>query len=127
MKKTLIISVIALSCVLTKFYATPAHQAETWFEVVKTKVPVNPFCLSIVKGDIETVRKLIDLGEDVNENSNGMTPAMYAAKYNRVAILELLVKNGADVKRKSAKGMRAMDYAKKSNAKDTISYLKNLS
>lgn len=73
------------------------------------------------------VNKLIQLGADVNEASNGMTPAMYAAKYNRVDILELLVKNGAKLKKRSENGLNAMDYAKRSNAKDALMYLKKIS
>lgn len=73
---------------------------------------VNSFCVSIAKGDIETVQKLISLGEDVNQKSNGMTPVMYAAKYNRTEILKLLIARGADLKTKSDKKMTAADYAK---------------
>lgn len=83
--------------------------------------------MSIVKGDLETVKKLIDLGADVNASSNGMTPVMYAAKYNRVEILDLLIKEGAELKTRSEKGLNAMDYAKRSKANDVLAYLKNLS
>ena len=90
-----------------------------------SKISVSPFCLAIVKGDLETVKKLIELGADVNEKSKGMTPAMYAAKYNKTAILQLLVKHGAEIKKKSEKGLTAMDYAKQSNATDALAYLKS--
>ncbi|MEL4307859.1 ankyrin repeat domain-containing protein [Joostella sp. CR20] len=92
--------------------------------VLKKSPKVSPFCMSIVKGDFDTVKKLIDLGADVNEKSNGLTPAMYAAKFNRVDILELLINNEANVKAKcSEKGFTAMDYAKLSNAHDAIGVL----
>lgn len=81
--------------------------------------------MSIVKGDLETVRKLIQFGADVNSTSNDMTPAMYAAKYNRVEILELLVKHGAHLATKTTKGLTAMDYANRSQAHDAVAYLKN--
>lgn len=83
--------------------------------------------MAIVKGDLETVKKLIELGADVNEKSNGMTPAMFAARYNKTSILQLLVKHGAELKGKSIKGLTAMDYAKQSNANDVLAYLERIS
>lgn len=127
MKKTIIISAIALGFAFNVSNANTIFKTAPSVTLVKPKISVSPFCLSIVKGDLETVKKLISLGADVNDKSDGMTPAMYAAKYNRIDILELLVKNGAELKRKSEKGWTAMDYAKHSNAKDTLAYLKNLS
>ena len=74
--------------------------------------------MSIAKGDTEIVKKLIANGEDVNRKSNGLTPVMYAAKYNRTEILLLLIANGANVKTKCNKGYTALAYAKATNAKD---------
>lgn len=127
MKKTIIISAIALGFAFNTSNATTIIEVAPFATTLKTKISVSPFCLSIVKGDIETVKKLIEFGADVNAKSNGMTPAMYAAKYNRADILELLVKHGAELKKKSEKGLTALDYAKQSNAKDTLAYLKDLS
>ncbi|MGV8813453.1 MAG: ankyrin repeat domain-containing protein [Gelidibacter sp.] len=127
MKKTIIISALALGFAFNTSHATSSIQTVPSNTMIKTKISVSPFCLSIVKGDLDTVKKLIELGADVNEKSNGMTPAMYAAKYNRTDILEFLVKNGAELKKKSDNGWTAMDYAKRSNAKDALAYLKNLS
>ena len=127
MKKTIIIFVIALGFAFNTSNANSNSQTFATATIFKTKASVSPFCLSIVKGDLDTVKKLIDLTADVNEKSNGMTPAMYAAKYNRVDILKLLVKHGAELKRKSEKGWTAMDYAKQSNATDVLVYLKNIS
>ena len=78
---------------------------------------VSPFCMAIVKGDFETVKKLIDMGADVNAKSNGLTPLMYAAKYNRVEILNLLIEKGVNLKAKdSKKGFTALKFAELSNA-----------
>ncbi len=126
MKKTIIISAIALGFALNTSNATIAMESFPTSTLIKTKVSVSPFCLAIAKGDLETVRKLIEFGEDVNAKSNGMTPAMYAAKYNRADILGLLIKHGAELKKKSDKGLTAMDYAKQSNAKDALAYLNEL-
>ena len=127
MKKTIIISAIALGFAFHISNAAPTTETSQLTSVVKTKISVSPFCMSIVKGDPETVKKLIDLGADVNASSNGMTPVMYAAKYNRVEILDLLIKEGAELKTRSEKGLNAMDYAKRSKANDVLAYLKNLS
>ena len=81
--------------------------------------------MSIAKGDFETVVKLINLGTDVNQKSNGMTPAMYAAKFNRCEILKLLINNGAQLKVKSDKGMTAKKYAELSNAKEAKAIIEN--
>lgn len=127
MKKTIIISAIALGFTFYTSNATTRIETSPSITLVKTKISVSPFCMSIVKGDLETVKKLIEFGADVNSTSNGMTPAMFAARYNRVDILELLVKHGAVLKTRSTKGLTAMDYAKLSHAEDAIAYLENLS
>lgn len=125
MKKSAVIIAIALGFTFTTLHAKNSIVTPTSYETV-TKRLVDPFCLSIVKGDFETVKRLIDLGQDVNKRSNGLTPAMYAAKYNRLDILKLLVENGAKLNVKSEKGMTAAKYAQLSNATDTLEYIKSL-
>ncbi|MFG6686355.1 ankyrin repeat domain-containing protein [Mariniflexile sp. HNIBRBA6329] len=122
MKKTIIFSAIALCFSLGTVNAKSSnfnvenHNVETVFKV-------NSFCVSIAKGDIETVKKLLSLGEDVNQKSNGMTPVMYAAKYNRTEILQLLIEKGADLKAKSDKKKTAADYAKLHGATDAYAII----
>ncbi|MEW4924325.1 ankyrin repeat domain-containing protein [Algibacter sp. 2305UL17-15] len=123
MKKTIIISAIALC------FSVLSVNAKTSFESyhttqVQAVTNVNPFCVSIAKGDIETVKKLIELGTDVNQKSNGLTPLMYAAKFNRTKILKLLIAKGAKLKVKSEKGMTALKYAKLHKAKAAEAILK---
>ncbi|MEM5564071.1 ankyrin repeat domain-containing protein [Psychroserpens sp. AS72] len=125
MKKSAVIIAIALGFSFTTLHATNDIVTTSTYETV-TKRAVDPFCISIVKGDLETVTKLIELGQDVNKKSNGLTPAMYAAKYNRLDILKLLVEKGAKLDVKSAKGMTAQKYAEASNAKDALAYIKGL-
>jgi len=126
MKKTAVIIALALGFSLSSVNATNDITTTDTFEVVESNFKVDPFCASIAKGDIETVKKLIDLGTDVNKKSNGMTPLQYAAKFNRVKIIKLLVKHGAKISTKSDKGMTAIKYAKLSNAKEAVSLLKKL-
>ncbi len=92
-----------------------------------TAYKTSPFCMAIVKGDLETVKKLIELGSDVNEKSDGMTPLMYAARYNRTDIIKMLVEKGAKIKTKNSKGYTAMKFAKQSNAKEAVALLEELS
>ncbi|MCF8715838.1 ankyrin repeat domain-containing protein [Joostella atrarenae] len=127
MKKLVFVATLFLVVGVTFAHTSKNEKAlETTHQVslIKTTPKVSPFCMSIVKGDFETVKKLIDLGADVNSKSNGLTPAMYAAKFNRVDILELLISNEANLKTKcSGKGFTAMDYAELSNAKDAKAVL----
>ncbi|MCB0446950.1 MAG: ankyrin repeat domain-containing protein, partial [Gelidibacter sp.] len=87
MKKTIIITAIALGFSVTTLTAKTSISESNVLEFVNTKPSISPLCKSIVKGDIETVKKLIELGVNINEKSNGMTPAMYAARFNKVKIL----------------------------------------
>lgn len=122
MKKTIIISALALCF---SFVALPAKASNMYQNNYQStfKVKVSPFCVSIVKGDFETVKKLVEFGANVNQKSEGMTPAMYAAKYNRIDILELLIANGADLKVKSDKGLTALKYAELHKAEDAKALL----
>lgn len=85
-----------------------------------SKVNLSSFCKAVMQGDIETVKRLIDLGEDVNQKSLGMTPAMFAARYNKVAVLEILINSGADLKMQSSQGHTAKRYAELSNAVEAL-------
>ncbi|MCX2680402.1 ankyrin repeat domain-containing protein [Galbibacter sp. EGI 63066] len=127
MKKLAFLTALLLTVGVTFANTSKNEKAlETSSNVSTFTVPANisPFCMSIVKGDLETVKKLIELGADVNEKSNGLTPAMYAAKFNRVDILKLLIDKGADLKAKSTKqGFTAVKYAELSNATDAKAIL----
>ncbi|WP_308990586.1 ankyrin repeat domain-containing protein [Mariniflexile litorale] len=122
MKKTIIFSAIALCFSLGSVYAKTTN-LNVENQNVATVFKVNSFCVSIVKGDLETVKKLLSLGEDVNQKSNGMTPVMYAAKYNRTEILKLLIDKGANLKAKSDKNKTAADYAKLHGATDAYAII----
>lgn len=101
----------------------PQHQT-TIPQAVLVKAPLSPFCKAIVQGDAQTVQKLIDLGADVNEKSLGLTPAIFAARYNKAEILQMLISNGADLSIKGDKqGFTARKYAELSNAKEALAVL----
>jgi len=124
MKKTIIISAMALCFSAVTVNAKSLVKSSKTYDIeTVTNVKVSPFCVSIAKGDFETVKKLIDLGADIDQKSEGMTPVMYAAKYNRTDILNLLISKGADLKQKSNKGMTALKYAELHKAHDAKAIL----
>ena len=81
---------------------------------------INSFCKAIIQGDVELVRKMIALGEDVNQKSLGKTPAHYAARYNKPEILELLIQNGANLKKRCDQGYSVKKYAELAKAKEAL-------
>ncbi len=94
-------------------------------EVIRTSniinaFEINSFCKAIVKGDYDLVKKMIALGEDVNQKSLGKTPAHYAARYNKPEILELLIANGANLKKRCDQGYTVKKYAEISEAKEAL-------
>ena len=130
MKKTILMIALIVGASFTTANATERNieSAKTSNKVTVTKiVKVNPFCVAISKGDFETVKKMIQFGEIVNKTSNGKTPLMYAARYNRVKIINLLLENGAEVDIKDKGGRTAVDYAKISKALKAKKILENAS
>lgn len=111
------------------FGVTQAEANNHAFKVTKELnvapiLKLNSFCNAIVKGDLTTVQKMISLGEDVNQKSLGMAPVHFAARYNKAEILEVLIANGADLKRRCDKGFSVMKHAQLSGAQDAIAVLK---
>ncbi|PKA99298.1 ankyrin repeat protein [Flavobacteriaceae bacterium MAR_2009_75] len=124
MKKTIIY--VAVACLLSSssLMANELNVNSETFKVTHLKtLDVSSFCKAIMQGDLETVKKLIDLGEDVNQKSLGMTPAIFAARYNKAEILQLLIDNGADLRIRSDKGFTVKKYAELSNAVDALQVL----
>lgn len=83
----------------------------------------DPFCKAIMQGDIETVKRMIDLGVEINKKSLGKTPAMYAARFNKPKILELLIRSGATLSIKSEEGFTAEKYAQLSHANEALTVI----
>lgn len=122
MRKTILTTVMAFSLCVTALWAKSSVTIDSVHEaVLMVKADdINSFCKAIIQGDIETVKRLIELGEDVNKKSLGKTPAIFAARYNKTEILKLLIANGADLKIKCDKGYNAKKHAELSNAKEAL-------
>ena len=126
MRKTILAVAAALLFAATGVYAesnSENHLATTNTTVVTAKL--NSFCKAIMQGDYDTVKRMIELGEDVNQKSLGMSPAIFAARYNKAEILELLIENGADITVKCDKGFTAKRHAELSNAVDALAVIEN--
>ena len=122
MRKTILTAAALCLLAVSGIYAvynSTVHETVPELSITAT-YDVNPFCKAIMAGDLDTVKKLIELGADVNEKSVGMTPAMFAARYNKPEILQVLIEDGADLKAKSDKGYTAKKYAEMSNASDAL-------
>lgn len=96
---------------------------QTTSKRILKKVDVSSFCKAIMEGDFNTVKRMIELGENVNQKSLGMTPAIFAARYNKAEILKLLIDNGANLKIKSDQGYTVKKYAELSNAHDALTVI----
>ncbi|SDE05083.1 Ankyrin repeat-containing protein [Pricia antarctica] len=125
MRKTILTVAAAFMVAVTGLSAKEISAATDGPAITKNikEVNISSFCKAIVKGDYNTVKSLVDLGEDVNQKSLGMTPAMFAARYNKVEILELLIESGADLQIKSDNGFSVKKYAELSNAVDALAVL----
>ncbi|MCW5517617.1 ankyrin repeat domain-containing protein [Muriicola sp. Z0-33] len=126
MRKTILTVAVALMLAVSGVYAgsnSDSDLAITSSTIANAKL--NSFCKAIMQGDIDTVKRMIELGEDVNEKSLGMSPAIFAARYNKAEILELLIENGADITVECDKGFTAKKHAELSNAVDALAVIEN--
>ena len=77
------------------------------------------------KGDIDTLKRLIDEGADVNQtNKAGKTALMMAAFNGRLGAVKFLLEKDADVSLKDEDGYTALLYAKKRGKTATVNLLK---
>ncbi|TLP80973.1 ankyrin repeat domain-containing protein [Maribacter sp. ACAM166] len=124
MKKSISILFFMGVCAITGVYAnTTVTTIASDFVVLQTNDQISALCKAAMKGDVDQVRSLVAIGEELNEKSLGLTPAMYAARYNRAEVLKVLLLNGANLNIKSEKGYTAKEYATMSNAKDVLAVI----
>lgn len=123
MKKAIIYLGLALLA-FTNITVASEGTSVSKFGLVKEYRNSTPLGTAIIKGDTETVKKFVEYGADVNEKSNGMTPLMLAARYNRVDIIKFLLSKGANLKTTNEKGLTALKYAQISNAPEAEAVIK---
>ena len=83
---------------------------------------------AVENGDQEMVERLIKGDVNINEQYQGWTPLMKAAEDNKVGVVELLLKNRADIDMKKNKGRTALSFAvapsmKRPTASDALQVL----
>ncbi|WP_299441703.1 ankyrin repeat domain-containing protein [uncultured Aquimarina sp.] len=126
MKKTIMTALMILIITSVSFASEQPNTSDSEnYELTTSKV--DPFFMAIIKGDFDTVAKMIEEGSNVNLRSEGKTPLMYAARYNRVDIIRLLIGKGASLQAKDDTGKTAMKFAELANAKEAMALLKELS
>lgn len=124
MKKSIVYLGVALVAFANVSFAAGFHSfTGTTSELISNPM-VSPLSIAILKGDMASVQKFIEYGADVNEVSNGMTPLMVAARYNKTEIIKFLLSKGADREKENDKGFTALKYAQLSKANDAIELLK---
>ena len=121
MKKTILTMVSVGILAVSGAYANTNLKGDI-DNIVLTRVNdnISSLCKAAMQGDVEKVRSLIATGESVNEKSLGMTPAMYAARYNKPEVLKVLILNQANLNIKSDQGYTVKDYAEMSKAKEVL-------
>lgn len=122
MKKTAVVLALALGLSIVNVNAS--NDLSTSKEVTVKIIEISPLCKAVATGDMDTVKKLINNGVDVNAKSNGMLPIHYAAKYNRVDMIKTLITAGSEIHTTCDKGYTALNHAEKTNAKDAALFLK---
>jgi hypothetical protein len=125
MKKTIIYLGITLMAFSSLSFASNTNSIGNQKTLNFFIVSPTPLIVAISKGEIETVKQFIESGTKVNKKLNGLTPLMYAARYNKVEIIKYLLQKGADRDIKDSQGFTALNYAELSNAYDAIAVLKS--
>ncbi|MGQ7944108.1 ankyrin repeat domain-containing protein [Flavobacterium sp. WC2509] len=125
MKKSIIYLGVALITATGVVSASNLNSFSNTSYEVKSHENVSPLSIAIYKGDLNIVKKFVEYGADVNEQSNGLSPLMVAARYNKVEIIKYLLSKGAKLDVKDEYGFTALKYAELSKANDAIQLLKS--
>lgn len=121
MKKVILSIVLCIATLSTVSANTPLTN-----NTVEVNYPdLTTFFKLIKEGNYSAVEAMIKNGEDVNKKSKGLTPLMYAARYNKADIVKLLIDNGAKLKAKSERGFTALKWAQLAKADKSIAVIKN--
>ena len=124
MKKSVIFLALALGLSIPNLNASNENLTSSFSVITLQTVEVSPLSKAVAMGDLDEVNRLIKAGADVNAKSNGMMPIHYAAKYNRVEFIKVLITAGSKIHEQSDQGYTAMRLAEKSKATDAAQFLK---
>ncbi|WP_299337304.1 ankyrin repeat domain-containing protein [uncultured Psychroserpens sp.] len=124
MKKSAVILALALGFSICNLNATTETLHSNTDEVTVYVNEVSPLCKAVATGNLAEVKRLIKTGVDINKKSNGMLPIHYAAKFNRVDIIKVLITAGSEIHTVCDKGLTALRHAEKSNANEAALFLK---
>ncbi|WP_179336879.1 ankyrin repeat domain-containing protein [Winogradskyella ludwigii] len=124
MKKSTVVLALALSFSICNLNATNSISTLKINETLQQTIEITPLCKAVATGNTEEVKRLINNGANVNAKSNGMLPIHYAAKYNRVELIKVLITAGSAIHDSCDKGYTALRLAEKANAVDAASFLK---
>ncbi|MUU77941.1 ankyrin repeat domain-containing protein [Winogradskyella endarachnes] len=124
MKKSVVVLALALGFSISNLNASNVVVSSEINDVIVQPVEVSPLCRAVATGNTEEVKRLINNGADVNAKSNGMMPIHYAAKYNRVELIKVLITAGSEIHKSCDKGYTALRHAEKANADDAALFLK---
>ena len=124
MKKSVVVLALALGFSISNLNATNhISSSEINHFSVQTN-EVSPLCKAVATGNLDEVKRLINNGVDVNAKSNGMMPIHYAAKYNRVDMIKVLITAGSKIHDPCDLGYTALRHAEKTNADDAALFLR---
>ena len=124
MKKTSLIVALAIGLSIPNVNASNEIMPSNTFEVSNKVVKISPLCKAVATGDIELVKTYIRQGVDINKKSNGMLPIHYAAKYNRVELIKVLITAGSEIHTPCDLGYTALMHAEKTKATEAAQFLK---
>lgn len=124
MKKSTVILALALGFSISNLNATNHILTSEVNDVIVQSVEVSPLCKAVATGNTAEVKRLLNNGVDVNAKSNGMMPIHYAAKYNRVELIKVLITAGSEIHKPCDKGYTALRHAEKVKATDAAQFLK---
>jgi hypothetical protein len=87
----------------------------------------NPLLQAACKGQVESIRWLLDRGADINRIDNGgkWTPLMCAGYYGHAEAARLLLERGANRELKNSKGQTALACAREQNKSAAAAVLLN--
>ncbi|RKR05210.1 ankyrin repeat protein [Flavobacterium sp. 90] len=125
MKKSIIILGIALA-ISTNVSEASNLKLSAKNQINSFAYVASPLHYAVCDGDIESVKKCIKYGADVNKLSRDMSPLMLAARFNKFEIIKILLASGANPAKENEKGFIALNYAEYSKANESIAILKNL-